>query len=595
MLPLTSAARPPAAGKCTASSWRARPLISPLMHDTMRKIAVVLLLALPCAAAAQTAASDPLMSALRTELGRSFEKLRNAESSPLYYLGYEVYDSTSYGLSAREGAVSDENEDRQRRLDVDARVGSPELDNTHELKGDSSGSNSKSQEVFALPVENDQDSLRAETWNLTDRAYKVALDKYAKVSMNKSVTAEEDDKSGDFSKAPAEKFYALETFPSFDREKFRGMLRRLSAKLKPLDFVYDSEVFFNVETENRYQVNSEGSEIASGNTYVYLGYSVYTRTRDGMGLSRGKMYNAASPAGLPEEQEISRDMDKSVAELKAMAAAPAEPPYSGPMLLENRAAAVFFHEILGHRLEGHRQKSEQSGQTFAAMVGKTIMPEFLTVRDDPGLGSFGGEILRGFYRYDDEAVAARKASLVENGVLKGFLMGRSPIKDFPASNGHGRRSPGNGTVARMGNLMVSSTNRVTYPQLRARLLDEVKKAGKPFGIVVTDISGGQTITDRDLPQSFSVNLTMGYKVYPDGRPDEAVRGLNLIGTPLQTFSRLLVTGDDDGVFNGTCGAESGWVPVSAVSPSLLFSEMETEKIQKSNARPPVLKPPYTDN
>ena len=173
-------------------------------------------------------------------------------------------------------------------------------------------------------------------------------------------------------------------------------------------------------------------------------------------------------------------------------------------------------------------------------------------------------------------------------------MSRSPIKNSPVSNGHGRRSPGFGAVARMGNLVVTSSNRVPYGRLRARLLEEARKAGKPYGIVVTDISGGQTITTRDLPQSFSVNLTMGYKVYADGRPDEPLRGLNLIGTPLQTFSRLLVTGDDDAVFNGTCGAESGWVPVSAISPSLLFSEMETEKVQKSNVRQPVLKPPYTD-
>jgi TldD protein len=179
-------------------------------------------------------------------------------------------------------------------------------------------------------------------------------------------------------------------------------------------------------------------------------------------------------------------------------------------------------------------------------------------------------------------------------VLKGFLMARSPIKNFQVSNGHGRRSPGFGAVARMGNLIVTSSNRIPYGRLRARLLDETRKAGKPYGIVVTDISGGQTITTRDLPQSFSVNLSMGYKVYADGRPDEPLRGLNLIGTPLQTFSRLLVTGDDDAVFNGTCGAESGWVPVAAISPSLLFSEMETEKVQKSNARPPVLKPPFTD-
>lgn len=559
-----------------------------------RALAAALLLALPSLSAAGDAAADPLLSALKTELSRSAEKLRHAEAAPLYYLSYEAYDSSSSWISAKEGAIFDEGEGRQRRLDVDARVGSAQLDNTHEFKGAAAASNSNSQDSFILPVGDDQDALRAEIWTLTDRAYKSALDKYAKVRMNKSVTAEEEDKSGDFSAEPASRFYARTEAPYLDKEKFRAMLRRLSARFKPYDFIYDSDVFLSVEGENRYLVNSDGSELVSGNNFVRFGYSAYTRTADGMGLSRDKVYDASDPAGLPSEEMVARDMDRSIAELKALAAAPAETPYSGPMLLEARAAAVFFHEILGHRLEGHRQKSELSGQTFAAMVGKPIMPEFLSVSDDPTLAAFGAEPLRGFYRYDDEGAAARRTPLVEGGVLKGFLMSRSPIKNFPVSNGHGRRSPGYGAVARMGNILVTSSSRVPYGRLRARLLEEARKAGKPYGIIVTDISGGQTITTRDLPQSFSVNVTMGYKVYADGRPDEPLRGLNLIGTPLQTFSRLLVTGDDDAVFNGTCGAESGWVPVSAVSPSLLFSEMETEKVQKSNARPPVLKPPYTD-
>ena len=560
----------------------------------VRAIAAALLLALPSLSAAGDSASDPLLAALKTELARSAGELRNAEAAPLYYLSYEAYDSSSSWLSAKAGAIFDEGQASQRRLDVDARVGSAQLDNTHEFKGAASASNSNNQDTFILPAGADQAALRAEVWVLTDRAYKAALDKYAKVRMNKSVTAEEEDKSGDFSPEAPSRFYGRLEAPALDRAKFRAMLRRLSARFKPYAFIYDSDVFLSVDNENRYLVNSDGSELVSGSNYVRLGYSAYTRTVDGMGLSRDKLYDASDPAGLPSEDEVARDMDRSIAELKALAAAPAETPYSGPMLLEARAAAVFFHEILGHRLEGHRQKSELSGQTFAAMVGKPIMPEFLSVHDDPTLPAFGGEPLRGYYLYDDEGAAARRTPLVEGGVLQGFLMSRSPIKNSPASNGHGRRSPGFGAVARMGNLIVTSSNKIPYGRLRARLLEEARKAGKPYGIVVTDISGGQTITTRDLPQSFSVNLTMGYKVYADGRPDEPLRGLNLIGTPLQTFSRLLVTGDDDAVFNGTCGAESGWVPVSAISPSLLFSEMETEKVQKSNARQPVLKPPYTD-
>ncbi len=223
------------------------------------------------------------------------------------------------------------------------------------------------------------------------------------------------------------------------------------------------------------------------------------------------------------------------------------------------------------------------------------MPDFLTVYDDPALRYIDGQFLRGHYKYDDEAVPAARAVLVKDGVLKSFLMGRSPIKNFSDSNGHGRRSAGSGAVARQGNLIIESAKNVSAEELRRRLIAEAKKSGKPYGLLIRDISGGYTITQRDLPQSFSVQVTLAYKVYADGRPDEPVRGLNLIGTPLQTFSRIILTGGALEPFNGNCGAESGWVPVSAVSPALLFSELETEKVQKSNARPPVLKPPFTDN
>lgn len=560
----------------------------------MKKLLAAVLLAFPCALAAQPAPSDPLLQAMKTELGRSAEKLRNAEATPLYYIGYEAYDKTSYSISAQEGSVYSEDDRRNRTLDVDVRVGSTSLDNTHEIKGNNSSGNSSRQEAFTLPVEDDPAPLRAEIWNLTDRAYKSAEDQYAKVKMNKSVTAEEEDKSDDFSKARADNFYEKASFPAIDKAKFRGMVRRLSDKFKAYDFIYDSDVRLTAETVNRYMVNSDGASIVTGNTYVRFIYSLYSRTKDGMDLSRVKIYDSDTPGEIPSEAVIAKDIDASIAELKALRDAGPEQPYSGPVILQSRAAGVFFHEILGHRLEGHRQKSEESGQTFAKKVGQPIMPDFLSIYDDPTQYRFAGQFLRGSYRYDDETAPAKKAVLVENGVLKGFLMGRSPIKNFSESNGHGRRSEGHSAVARMGNLIATSTKMVPYAELRKRLIEEVKKAGKPYGLVVTDIAGGFTITERYLPQSFSVNVTMGYKVFPDGRPDEAVRGLNLIGTPLQTFSRILETGDDYAVFNGSCGAESGWVPVSSVAPSLLFSEMETEKVQKSNTKPPVLKPPFTD-
>ena len=324
--------------------------------------------------------------------------------------------------------------------------------------------------------------------------------------------------------------------------------------------------------------------------YCFSQYSISSSCTE----NRGEHYNTDSFAGLPSAGKVDADMDRSIAELKALKDAPVVEPYSGPAILKARAAGVYFHEIIGHRLEGHRQKLEDSGQTFAKKVGQKVTSDIITLYDDPNLTEFRGVPLRGHYRYDDEGVKARRVSLVENGVLKGFLMNRSPIRGFAASNGHGRRSSGLPTVARMGNLVMKASVTSTYPELRGQLIAECRKQNKPFGLVFEDISGGFTNTNRGGAQAFKVLPLLVYKVYTDGRPDEMVRGVDIVGTPITSFSKISAAADDDAVFNGTCGAESGWVPVSSVSPSVLISELEVEKSEKSQEKPPVLEPPLHD-
>jgi predicted Zn-dependent protease len=202
-----------------------------------------------------------------------------------------------------------------------------------------------------------------------------------------------------------------------------------------------------------------------------------------------------------------------------------------------------------------------------------------------------GVDLNGWYDYDDEGVKARPVTAVDGGVLKTFLMSRSPIKGFDHSNGHGRRQPGYEVVSRQSNLIVQSSRAVAEAKLRQLLLDEVGRQNKPYGLYFRDITGGFTTTQRAGLQAFKVIPVIVYRVYADGRPDELVRGADIVGTPLASFSKILATGDRAEVFNGYCGAESGTVPVSAVSPSILVSEIEIEKKAKSNDRPPLLPAP----
>ncbi|MBV8844490.1 MAG: hypothetical protein JO307_16905, partial [Bryobacterales bacterium] len=265
--------------------------------------------------------------------------------------------------------------------------------------------------------------------------------------------------------------------------------------------------------------------------------------------------------------------------------------FVGPAILSGRAAGVFFHEIFGHRVEGHRQKDETEGQTFTKSVNMPVLPNFLSVLFDATRQQIDGTPLNGFYLYDDEGVKARPVPLVENGVLKTFLMSRSPVDGFGQSNGHGRRSPGNEIVSRQSNLIVESSKKVSDADLRKMLIEEVKRQGKPYGLFFDQVTGGYTTTARRGLQAFTVIPLIVYRVYPDGRPDELIRGVDIVGTPLASFGKILATSDKSEVFNGYCGAESGYVPVSAVSPALLVSEIEIQRKERSQDRPPYLPRP----
>lgn len=538
--------------------------------------------------------NDPVLNAMSEELERSFPVLKKAEKIPLYFLGYEITETESYYLSSEMGAIKSESSGKNRQLDIDARFGSPQLDNTHQVKGYDSNYQGGSYRQ-KVPFEDDIDALKAKIWEHTDSAVKRAYEAFTKVQMNKALTAQEDDDSPDFSEYKPQRHYDSAEMPSIDKEKARKTLNAISAKMKDYPFIYSGGATLSADTDNRYIVNSDGTKIKTGRLYLRLAYTINSRTADGMDISRSMDYNAEKMSDFPSEKKLIEDFRKSAAELDALRNAPLAEPFSGPAIMNARAAGVYFHEIIGHRLEGHRQKLEDSGQTFAKKLGEKVTADFITLYDDPTVSHWNGIPLRGHYLYDDEGSKAEKASLVENGVLKGFLMSRSPIRGFSRSNGHGRKAPGyESAVSRMGNTIVKASRTIPYSKLRQMLIDEIRKQGKPYGLVFDDISGGYTMTGRGSGQTFKVNPLIVYRVYPDGRPDELVRGVDLVGTPIANFAKIAAAADDYSVFNGDCGAETGWVPVSAVAPSMLITEIETEKSQKSQARLPVLPPPPTE-
>jgi TldD protein len=338
-------------------------------------------------------------------------------------------------------------------------------------------------------------------------------------------------------------------------------------------------------------ITTEGTKIAQNSIYAQLYISGFIKTEDGMELPLYKTYSASKPADLPDDEKILADVKAMIEKLEALRNAPIVEPYTGPAILSGRAAGVFFHEVFGHRVEGHRQKREDEGQTFKAKIGEKILPDHLQVVFDPTVKNYKNFDLVGYYNFDDEGVKSVPVTVVEAGIFKSFLMSRSPIEKFLHSNGHGRAQAGFLPVSRQSNMLIESTAPLTEQQLRQKLIAECKKQDKPFGLLFQDIQGGFTMTGRTMPNVFNVIPTEVYRVYADGRHDELVRGVDLVGTPLVMFSMITDASNQFDVFNGICGAESGGVPVSAVAPSLLVTQVEVQKKSKSQERPPILSRP----
>jgi TldD protein len=534
---------------------------------------------------AAKAAPDAMLQTMQAELNRAKTDLAKSDPAP-YFLSYTVYDQDQIFIAGAYGALLSDTAAKRRNTDVTMRVGTPELDNTH---GQSRSSGMTS---GTLPLDGDPDATARVLWELTDREYKPA---YLNVKTNTAVKAEEEDKSPDFSKEVA-KIHVGEklTEPPFDRKAWEDEVRRVSGAFRKYGDVYYATVILQVGSSNARMVSSEGAAIETPSSSARLVMEAQTRADDGMDLLRVETFQAPAVSGLPSEAVLMAKADKMAADLKELRKAPVAEPYDGPALLSGRAAAVFFHEVLGHRMEGHRQRDEEEGQTFTKKVGQEVLPKFLSVVDDPTVGEINGTKLAGSYEFDNEGTPSERVVVIQDGVLKNFLTSRMPIKGFDKSNGHGRNQPGLMPTGRQGNLIVTSSQKVPEAQLRQMLIDEAKKQGKPYGLYFDDIQGGFTLTTRSLPQAFQVLPVIVYKVYADGRPDELVRGVDIVGTPLAALTRIITTGDTQHVFNGVCGAESGSVPVSAVAPAMLFSEMEVQKRAHGRERPPILPAPGVD-
>ncbi|MCA1825544.1 MAG: TldD/PmbA family protein [Myxococcales bacterium] len=534
-----------------------------------------------------------MLAAMAEELERAHKSLQLRGHEAPYFLGYAVRGIDTEEVGAKYGAVFLDHTRHDRRLQVDVRVGSYQFDNTGQQEVfDFDGSDSGYSAGREAPLDDDPVALRNALWLLTDDHYKKSLSAYLKKKGKEVYRPDDPDAPPSFSRETPHVSIDPPLDHPFDRAGWARETRAQTGRLRSRPELFDSQMRVSMDHETREFANTEGTRLVTEQVIYALHVQAWTRAPDGMLLEDSRDYYGARESELPRGEVLAAHLEEMVNELLALREAPVLDPYTGPALLAPEAAGVLFHEAVGHRLEGERQNDDKDGHTFKGQIGKPILPFFLTILDDPTARALGSVSLNGFYRFDDQGVPGQRTALVDKGVLKSFLLSRAPVQGFTLSNGHGRSAPGRDPVARMSNLIVESSKTVSAAKLKEALIAEAKRQDKPFGLLIRDVTGGNTDTSGYAYQAFKGQPRLVYKVDAKTGAETLVRGVEIVGTPLLSINKIIATGDDPRVFNGYCGAESGFVPVSTVAPTVLVSEIELQRTRKDSGRPPVLPSPW---
>ncbi len=551
----------------------------------------ILFLAFPSLIKSQEGRSDMVViQAMKEELMRSWEKLRLDNYESPYFISYQIKDNTYYSIKGKYGAIVSSDSDRTRRLFVDVRVGNYGFDNSVVGK---SGGGLPFQNASFVPIDNNVDAIRTVLWQVTDYAYKQALTQY----FNKKASYVEkvkDQTIPSLSREDVHVYYDPETVLVFDPKEWEGKIREISSIYKDYKDLIDADISISAQKETIYFVNTEGTNYIKDEILYSINANATTRAEDGRAFTNYRNLYYISPKDIPSTEEIKSLVKGMVEETLKIRKAEVLSPSTVPAILEPEAAGVMFHEAVGHRLEGERQIDDKDGQTFKDRIGQKIIPTFLSVIDDPTIKRFNGAYVLGYYPFDDQGVPGQRVVLVNNGILENFLLSRTPINGFYKSNGHGRASYGRAPMARMSNLIVKSNKEYTRDQLKKLLIEEVKRQNKPFGVIIEKMVGGETSTSSYNFQAFKATPLVVYKVDPQTGKETLARGVEVVGTPLISINKIIATGNDYAAFNGFCGAESGYVPVSTIAPSILISEIELQRTSDEKEKLPLLPPPFFD-
>jgi TldD protein len=520
-------------------------------------------------AAHAAAKGDGLLEALLTELDRSKAQLKMDQVQAPYYIEYRVSEVDDFGAEATFGALRENQHVHVRVLRVVVRIGDYKQDS---FFGRGQG------ESNILPLDDDPIALRHQIWLTTDDAYKAAGEALAEKQAALKQFSADPNPVDDFAKAPP--VIAVEPTVSLkvDEAAWKKTLEDVTSLYKQYPDVQSVTASARFTAVNEYLVNSEGTVTRGGRTTYSVQLGSSAQAADGMRLGRSPAFMVARPEELPTHDALLSDAKKMLDTVVALRQAPiVEEEYRGPVLFAADAADDVVSTLVGQNLIGRKPQLGKPNRTtgaFATSYKTRVLPTFLTVVDDPTLKDFQGKSLVGNYITDSEGVKAQSVNLVENGVLTNYVLGRQPIRDFPASNGHGRAAPGSFPGPSLGVLLVKSSEAQSPEALKQRVIQMVSDQGHPYAYRV------ETLGPGNAPRLL-------YRVYAKDGHEELVRGAVFSELDIRALrSDLIAVGNDPLVSN-----RSGGAPTTIISPSLLFDELEVKRADTSKDKLPDYPPP----
>lgn len=509
-----------------------------------------------------------------------------------YYCSFLLKDVHWFNTWASCGSIGRSKTDRTRNVYCDVRVGSYEYDQVsdggvHELDDDL-----ESNTHCSVPVDDkDYDGLRFSVWKLLEAKFREALADYNQKEASRISTVDPNGGLKSFTRAKRASYKHLARLDTLNHDEWSKFCKRASLWLSELPKLTGSWVEFDVSQETRLLVSTEGTVVAQNSQVFSLTANIHKLTKEGSRLEQDLVINCGSIDELPDLTTFKRLMIEKYEILMRVVRAKKIHAFSGPVLLYPGPAGLLFHEAVGHRLEGSRLLASGEGQTFKDQEGKQIFKLPITVRDNPLMREFNGTRCIGSYTYDDEGSKGSNTVMIEDGVLKNFLSTRAALrKGRHQSNGHARTRDQQRPISRMAVTIVEGKNGLPLDKLKARLIQEIKRQKKPFGMIVYETNGGETDTSNYDFQAFSGDIAYATLIYPNGR-EVAVRGVNFVGTPLQSLSNIVAVGDEQQLDNGFCGAESGLIPISTISPAVLVSTLELQGKEEELVTPHILQRP----